>query len=294
MVKHPFKHRNTEQNKAVSWLALVIGNTRLHWGHFYQENLIAAWHTPHLTQAAVHQLQQAHFQSIVWQTIFPKTEDVPAEIEPPSELWIASAVPQQTALWLAPTMRESLVVQTVERSHIPLANIYPTLGIDRAINLLGAGQVSGWPTVVIDGGTALTFTAGIEKTGMPSLYGGAILPGLRLQRESLAQKTAVLGRHIPVETQTELNLPARWAMETESAIASGLTYSVTATLIDYLTDWWVLFPNGKAILTGGDALSLHHYLQQRTPELASRVLINHDLMFYGMQAYRKPLISAKN
>lgn len=314
MFEHSPKH-----TKATHWLALVIGNTRLHWGYFYQDSFLAAWHTPHLTPATIHQLQQARFQTDVWGAIFPqqnveiakatepstaqsatdtalpKQTGIPAKISPPSEIWIASAVPEQTLLWLAPDHGESLPIQSrcsvheVVRSQIPLHNIYPTLGIDRAITLLGAGQISGWPIVVIDSGTALTFTAGTKTKGICSLYGGAILPGLRLQRESLIQKTAVLGAHMPPTTPANRKLPVRWAMDTEGAIASGLAYSMTTTLTDYLTDWWQQFPDGKAIMTGGDASVLHRYLQQRTLELASRVPINHDLMFYGMQAYRNSL-----
>lgn len=45
--------------------------------------------------------------------------------------------------------------------------------------------------LVIDAGTALTFTAADADQ---RLVGGAILPGLGLQRSSLAQKTATLPR----------------------------------------------------------------------------------------------------
>ncbi|MEO1791774.1 MAG: pantothenate kinase [Cyanobacteria bacterium J06629_19] len=290
------------------WIALVIGNTRLHWGYFEQSRLSAVWHTPHLTQPVIHQLRQTPMRPSIWQAIAEgsNVSDISDQTESLSsskavtshlELWIASAVPAQSALWLTSDavdrqqdrQKGSSHISTyqVERSHLPLTNIYNTLGIDRAINLLGAGRVTGWPVVVIDGGTALTFTAGThDEEDQPRFYGGAILPGLRLQRESLAQKTAALEPHIPERENAESALPARWATETKGAIASGLTYSMTATLTDYLNDWWAQFPKGKAILTGGDATFLHQCLQQRTPEIASRVLINQDLMFYGLQTYR--------
>ncbi len=295
-----FEHYS-QHNKASSWLALVIGNTRLHWGYFYQDRFALAWHTPHLTQSSVHLLQQAGFQPATWQIVadssatFSVTDRkaLPQEAISPSELWVASAVPEQLALWLKPATLEQShkqpSVHLVERSRLPLTNVYPTLGVDRAVNLLGAGQVSGWPTVVIDSGTALTFTAGVEAEGKPKIYGGAILPGLQLQRESLAQKTAVLRAHIPTQEQAESMLPARWATDTEGAITSGLIYSITAAVADYLTDWWQQFPEGKTIITGGDAALLHQYLQQRTPALAARVLVESNLMFYGMQVYRKAL-----
>jgi len=304
MVKH-HPRQDSKREQTISWIALVIGNTRLHWGLFVEEALLTTWHTPHLTQATAKQLQKTRFQADAWQAVAPSSAvDIPSAAASASEIWIASAVPAQLALWSAPTtsvsLSNSLAIYKVQRSHIPLGNVYDTLGIDRAINLLGAGEVSGWPVVVVDAGTALTFTAGTQASGQPSIYGGAILPGLRLQRDSLAQKTAVLGAHIPDSNDSNLALPTRWAMDTEGAIASGLIYSITATLIDYLTDWWQRFPTGKAILTGGDAQFLHHYLQQRalqqkhpqlkTPEVASRVLISQELMFYGMQRYRRELM----
>lgn len=268
------------------WLALIIGNTRLHWGLFYQETLKGVWHTPHLTAHAVEHLVNSGFRSSAWQAI--ETTVPPAQSRclnqaiALSSLWIASAVPKQTALWRS--LSDSAAANIVERSHIPLSGLYQTMGIDRGINLLGAGNIVGWPVLVIDGGTALTFTAGVQQAGKNVFYGGAILPGVRLQAQSLAQQTAALGEFV---TAAADNLPERWATDTAGAIASGLTYSATAAMIDYLSDWWQHFPTGKAVLTGGDGPVLHALLQQRTPAIAARVAMDSYLMFWGMQAYRK-------
>lgn len=275
------------------WLALIIGNTRLHWGFFYQETLNGVWHTPHLTAHSVEHLVSNGFKSIAWQSI--ETIETTVEITVPlaqsrclnqaislSSLWIASAVPTQTALWRS--LNDSVAANIVERSQIPLSGLYPTLGIDRAINLLGAGNTVGWPALVIDSGTALTFTAGVQQSGRNALYGGAILPGIRLQAQSLAQQTAALGEFV---TTADAILPERWATDTAGAIASGLTYSTTSAIIDYLSDWWQHFPAGKAVLTGGDGPVLYALLQQRAPAIAARVQMDSYLMFWGMQAYRK-------
>ena len=290
------------------WLALVIGNTRLHWGYFCREKFLGSWHTPHLTEAIATQLQQSNFRLEGWQAVTAWAEGytpfeldlLPTEDIASSSIWVASVVLDQSDLWRGPAR----LAQFVERSQIPLSGLYPTLGIDRAINLLGAGDLEGWPVLVIDAGTAITFTAGVDS----AIYGGAILPGLKSQQEALAQKTAVLARFMPAmnalsldslsldslsldsldaEADAEAALPERWAGNTEGAIASGLTYGITATVIDYLQSWWQQFPTGKAVITGGDGPAIHHYLQQRTPEIASRVLLNSDLMFYGMRAYKK-------
>ena len=268
------------------WLALIIGNTRLHWGLFYRETLSGVWHTPHLTAHAVEHLISNGFKSIAWQTVetaVPLAQSIRLnQAISLSSLWIASVVPNQTPLWRS--LNDSVKANVVERSHISLSGLYPTLGIDRAINLLGAGNTVGWPVLVIDGGTALTFTAGVQQSGENTLYGGAILSGIRLQAQSLAQQTAALGEFV---TMGDANLPERWAKDTTGAIASGLTYSTTSAIIDYLSDWWQRFPTGKAVLTGGDGPVLHALLQQRTPAIAARVQRDSYLMFWGMQAYRK-------
>ena len=291
---------------AAAWLALVVGNTRLHWGFFDQERLVSTWHTPPLTAEIVNLLIEHRFQAEAWQQVDGLTLlaelGLPQMALPPSALWVASVVPAQTALWAS-----NLSVE-VQRSHIPLANLYPTLGVDRAINLLGAGNTVGWPVLVVDAGTALTFTSGISSAGQPAVYGGAILPGIRLQEQALTQKTAALAEAIALSqsraeaADSQKNTPAaprspsailpdRWATDTAGAIASGLAYGALAAVTDYLTDWWRQFPQGKAVFTGGDAPWLYALLQQKTPEIASRVQVDSQLMFWGMQAYRQSVMA---
>ena len=171
------------------WLALVIGNTRLHWGAFQSGQLARVWHTPHLDCDWAERIQLSGFSAEVWQRLpglsysavsySAVSEDRSSESQlqsfRPQSLWLASVVPKQTALWANQRAADSemtgqVPTYVVERSQIPLKNIYPTLGIDRAINLLGAGHTLGWPVLVIDAGTALTFTAGEEAVGCGRRY----------------------------------------------------------------------------------------------------------------------------
>ncbi|MEO0768174.1 MAG: type III pantothenate kinase [Cyanobacteria bacterium J06649_4] len=299
---------------ARAWLALVIGNTRLHWGYFDRSRLLGTWHTPHLTSKDVERLTKANFQLDAWSQIAARTMDdvnhvLTAKL-PIADVWMASVVPAQAELWTNRSQtNQSLAVETVLRSHIPINGLYPTLGIDRAVTLLGAGETLGWPILVIDAGTALTFTAGIissehgrDSLNTPAhrvtLKGGAILPGLRLQAAALGQGTAALSSFAQNFTTTDLvsrnALPARWALDSVGAITSGITYSLLSTLVDYLGDWWEQYPTGYAVLTGGDAPFLHRGLTQRTPEIASRVQVNQVIMFYGVQAYREHRLSSAN
>ncbi|HEY9861882.1 MAG TPA: type III pantothenate kinase, partial [Candidatus Obscuribacterales bacterium] len=157
-----------------------------------------------------------------------------------------------------------------------LQHSYPTLGIDRALALWGAGEVYGWPVLVIDAGTALTFTGGAQR----QLVGGAILPGLSLQVRALADKTAALPAIALPET-----LPKRWANDTQGAIASGIVYMVLAGVMDFIQDWRQAFPGSAVVITGGDRTLLHQYLHQH-PELAAHIHIDPNLIFWGMQTCR--------
>ena len=94
---------------------------------------------------------------------------------------------------------------------------------------MGAGETYGYPVLVIDGGTALTIT-GIDANRR--LIGGAILPGLRLQLRSLSVGTAALPEIILPQ-----QLPPRWSNNTPDSIASGILYTVSAGISDFIQDW---------------------------------------------------------
>lgn len=140
------------------WLGLTIGNSRLNWGLFHTDNLIEFGGCPHLSTVSERD------------TLLKQIGQFPKILLP---VCLASVVPQQTELWL-----DYPHLTLISLKDLPLKNLYPTLGIDRALGIYGAGETYGYPVLVIDGGTALTFT-GVNAER--SLVGGAILPGLRSQ-----------------------------------------------------------------------------------------------------------------
>ncbi|MBV8883307.1 MAG: type III pantothenate kinase, partial [Chroococcidiopsidaceae cyanobacterium CP_BM_RX_35] len=160
-----------------SWLGLMIGNSRLHWAWFIEETLCCAWDTAYLPDSAVEQLAQCQAANFVPPNLFHNQESM-------LPLHLASVVPSQTRLWQA---YPDVLVITLEQ--LPLQGTYSTLGIDRALALWGAGETWGWPVLTIDAGTGLTLTGADANR---CLVGGAILPGLGLQFQSLAQSTAQL------------------------------------------------------------------------------------------------------
>jgi type III pantothenate kinase len=214
---------------STDWLALAIGNSRLHWAWFQADRLQTTWDTPHFAAAAVEQMITKGLQ------FAPEVADLPIGLP----LTIASVVPAQTQLWQA--YSQTRVLQLAD---IPLGNVYPTLGIDRALALWGAIQIYGAPVLVVDGGTALTFTG---ADGDRNLVGGAIVPGLRSLFQTLNRSTAELP-----QVESVAMLPDRWATNTVDAIRSGIIHTVTAGVREFIADWLERYPNSPIVFTGGD------------------------------------------
>ena len=153
--------------------------------------------------------------------------------------------------------------------------LYSTLGIDRALALWGAGNKWKFPILVIDGGTALTYTGADANH---TLVGGAILPGLGLQLASLGKKTGQLPYVIPPESP-----PQRYELNTQTAIQSGVIYTLISGVKDFVESWWEDFPESSVVITGGDCRLLYNYLQVQYPVIAKRLHIDRNLIFVGMK-----------
>ncbi len=256
------------------WLSLMIGNSRLHWAWFVEEKLTCAWDTQYLPSDIIHQIAQCRTLDNLSKVIRGGNPDTKTNSHFPTApllLILASVVPSQTALW-----QTYPDVRIVTLDQVPLQGLYSTLGIDRALALWGAGKAWGFPVLVIDAGTALTFTG---ANGNHCLQGGAILPGLGLQLATLAHHTGQLPN---VEAPSVL--PPRYALNTKEAMQSGVIYSLLAGIKDFVEAWWRDYPEAKIAITGGDGKQLLDYLQIQFPEMAARLLVEPNLIFWGMQA----------
>ncbi|MBW4625830.1 MAG: pantothenate kinase [Brasilonema octagenarum HA4186-MV1] len=266
------------------WLALMIGNSRLHWAYFTGDTLIYAWDTDYLPADVIQRLSQSQTLKDLLLEILPNDEATGKKsphslFSSPPPIILASVVPSQTALWQSyPNVR----ILTLDQ--VPIKGIYPTLGIDRALALLGAGQNWGFPILVIDAGTALTFTGADANQ---HLVGGAILPGLGLQLATLAGKT---GQLPTVELPQQL--PHRYALNTKEAIQSGVIYTLVAGIKDFIEAWWRDFPQGNVVMTGGDRTLLVNYMRSpmkapkgasQFPEIVDSLNVEANLIFWGMQ-----------
>lgn len=251
-------------------LVLMIGNSRLHWACFVGDTLQEAWDTNHLPAGSQDPLSA--ISQLIPEASSPLRQILQqSDTQTPLSLYLASVVPDQTKLWQTYPAAKIITLE-----HLPLLGLYPTLGIDRALAVLGAGETFGYPVLVIDSGTAMTFTGADANK---QLIGGAILPGLGLQLQSLAQKTAALPA-----TKLPQNLPQRWAKDTPTAIESGVVYTVLAGIRDFILDWRCQFPDSKIALTGGDSEVLISYIQVQFPEIASQIISDRHLIFWGIRS----------
>lgn len=268
---------NQTQFDQKPWIALNIGNSRLHWAWFLEASLQETWETPHQTATEIN----SSGDILAWQTLPPNLSDYwGRESNQLPEIWIASVVPEQTELWQSYPGSKIITLD-----QIPLQAAYPTLGVDRALAVWEAGETWGWPTLVIDAGTALTFTGADANH---KLVGGAILPGLGLQVRSLARSTATL----PL-VELPGYLPSRWATNTSEAVQSGIAYTVLAGVRDFIQAWQQKFPQSQIVLTGGDQATLQNYLQawstqgSQTPEWTPWIISAPNLVFLGIQSLRR-------
>jgi type III pantothenate kinase len=250
----------------------MIGNSRLHWAWFLNSTLRQTWDISHLPPPAIASLltQTSNYS---FESIPDEARDLlPLTLHSKLPLWIASVVPSQTALWqVYPQSR------VLDLGQVPIQGLYPSLGIDRALALWGAAKTLGFPVLVIDAGTALTFTAMDEQA---QFLGGAIVAGFQTQLRSLAQNTAAL----PSVDSRSAVLPCRWAMNTPDSIRSGIIYTLLASIRDYSEAWLERFSGGAIALTGGDRDMLFQHLQTQFPDLATQIIVDPNLIFWGMQA----------
>lgn len=245
---------------------LMIGNSHLHWALFNNNNLINPWDTPHLSE----KINQNFINNC-----FPENLDFSELLKQNIPLYLASVVPNQLFF-----LQDYSSLKLINLEDIPIKNLYPTMGIDRALALWGGVKKYGFPCLIIDGGTALTLT-GINQN--QELIGGAILPGLNLQQKALSLYTA----NLPNITFSE-NLPPRWALNTPDAIKSGIIYTILAGISDFIKNWLTHYPHSYILITGGDRQFLFEVLPKYNPDLEQKIIEDRNLIFWGMKYLNLP------
>src|SRR6476661_4452048 len=144
---------------------------------------------------------------------------------------IASGVPRVTAALRLMTRRyfgfDAMVVEPGVRSGMPILYDNPKeVGPDRIADAVGAFELYGGPTIVVDFGTANTVEA-ISAKG--EYLGGAIFPGVEISMDALFGRAAALRR---VELVPPKNVIGKTTVE---SIQSGSVYGFSGQ-VDALVD----------------------------------------------------------
>lgn len=161
---------------------------------------------------------------------------------------VCSVVPEKSAI-LQDFLRDRSPVHLLDaRSPLGIGIDYPepaSIGADRLANAVGVCARHGFPAVVIDFGTAVTFDV---ISPAPAYLGGVIAPGLGAMGEYLGKKTALLPIIDLAEPAHAIGRSTTEAMRAGAVIGyRGLVREILAAVRAELE-----IP-AIAVATGGDA-----------------------------------------
>ena len=135
-------------------------------------------------------------------------------------LAVSSGVPSVTAALRLLALKylhvEPMVVGPGVRTGMPILIDNPKeVGADRIANAVGAFDLYGGPTIIVDFGTATTFDV-VSQAG--EYLGGAISPGLKISLEALVSRASALRNVELVEPRSVIG------KSTVEAMQSGTVY----------------------------------------------------------------------
>lgn len=165
-----------------------------------------------------------------------------------TQIGISSVVPEINALLLefcnSFLGTQPYLIQAVSYKKLPVKTIRPhEMGTDLMCNVRGAWEIYHQATIIVDFGTALTFTVMNE---MGEVVGVNIVPGLRTAINSLVSNTSKL-------PEVELKLPkSAIGKNTVHAIQAGILYGYTGLVKEMIRTIEVETETKyKVIATGG-------------------------------------------
>lgn len=221
-------------------LAIDIGNTNIVFGICENKNWVKHW------RIQTDPLKTSDEYEVIFRTLLSAEKISNSSV---SEIIVSSVVPSlvHPFLGMLKNLFNSSDINTVNQAiyaKLPIKILNPTqIGTDLVANAVAAFQKYGPHTMVIDFGTALTFTT-LGKNA--EILGVAISPGLRTAVGALAGKTAQL-------PQIHLTQPPSVLGEnTEHAIQSGIVYGFSG-LVDSMVERTEKEINTKlnVVATGG-------------------------------------------
>jgi type III pantothenate kinase len=160
---------------------------------------------------------------------------------------LCSSVPSITAAVREMTARyfgfAAVVVEPGVKTGMPILYDNPKeVGADRIADAVGAYDLYGGPTIVVDFGTATTLEA-ISAKG--EYLGGAILPGIEISLDALFGRAAALRRVELVEPRSVIG------KNTVESIQSGAVYGFAAQVDGIATRIEAEIGDATVVATGG-------------------------------------------
>lgn len=191
-------------------LAIDIGNTDVVFGIYQQSKPIYIWRTATVSEAPVYRYQA------LLQLQMLEADIIPGQIE---KIVVSSVVPELTV-----PMTDALEKLTGVKPIIVNADTYPALhldidrpyelGSDLIANAIAVYHRYRQNSIIVDFGTALTFTA---VTGDGRVVGVSIVPGLKTAVRALFAHTA--------------QLPEVPLLQPETAIGKNTTHSIQSGIL---------------------------------------------------------------
>jgi len=232
-------------------LAIDIGNTTVSLGTFRGKELKSSRRIP-------------------TRSIFSKKAiDLPGDI---NAAIISSVVPKATPVIKRMLRRKYGIKPLVlgENIKAPIKNLYRNpkkVGQDRLVNAVAVKELYGYPAVVIDFGTAITFDV---ISGKGEYLGGLIFPGIETSLNALSEKAALLPK-IKVEPPSGLI-----GRNTVESMRSGVLYGTGALCDGIISKLKAKYGKQLVIATGG-----HCRLMARFSKSIDTV--NPDLTLRGLR-----------
>jgi len=134
---------------------------------------------------------------------------------------------------------------------------YEGMGLDRMACLRGAMCVTGVPALVIDGGTALTYTAA-DQNGM--IIGGGISCGMGLRMQALEEHTSLPAMDVEAEIKRIVEGASRsctpadiFATNTKDAMVIGALVEISS-FVRNVTDVWMSKVGGPKKRKNGEGI----------------------------------------
>jgi type III pantothenate kinase len=160
---------------------------------------------------------------------------------------ISSVVPRATSALRSMSTRyfklDPVIVEPGTKTGMPILIDNPReVGADRIVNAIGAYDLYGGPTVVVDFGTATTLDAVSEKG---EYLGGAILPGIEISMDALFARADRLWRVELVEPRSVIG------KSTAEALQSGAIFGFAAQVDGICTRMQDELGECTVVATGG-------------------------------------------